>query len=200
MLTIDGKQVCESLAEVVDPCRAALAVIDIENVPRWDAGTDRVIFDKVKLLAAAARRHRNRGLTDASAAVIRTWLNLGHDPGRLHEEFEPDYDKVRVHPGLEPREGDHVLPKHRGCAFEGTDFDLMRRTLRRESVVLVGCSTDWCLEATAWSATNKDYYVAVVGDCTRSPRPAGHEAALRQFRDIGLDVTTSEELLGLWEG
>ena len=210
MLTIDGKQVCESLAEVVDPRRAALAVIDIENVPRWDAGTDRVIFDKVKLLAAAARRrgvpvfyfynHRNRGLTDASAAVIRAWLNLGHDPGRFHEEFEPDYDKVRVHPGLEPREGDHVLPKHRGCAFEGTDFDLMLRTLRRESVVLVGCSTDWCLEATAWSATNKDYYVAVVGDCTRSPRPAGHEAALRQFRDIGLDVTTSGELLGLWEG
>lgn len=210
MLTIDGKQVCESLAEVVDPRRAALAVIDIENVPRWDAGPDRVIFDKVKLLAAAARRrgvpvfyfynHRNRGLTDASAAVIRTWLNLGHDPGRLHEEFEPDYDKVRVHPGLEPRDGDHVLPKHRGCAFEGTDFDLLLRTLRRESVVLVGCSTDWCLEATAWSATNKDYYVAVVGDCTRSPRPHGHEAALRQFRDIGLDVTTSEELLGLWEG
>ena len=143
MLTIDGKQVCESLAEVVDPCRAALAVIDIENVPRWGEGPDRVIFDK-----------------------------------------------VRVHPGLEPREGDHILSKHRGCAFEGTDFDLMLRTLRRESVVLVGCSTDWCL----------DYYVAVVGDCTRSPRPAGHEAALRQFRDIGLDVTTSEELLSLWEG
>ena len=59
---------------------------------------------------------------------------------------------------------------------------------------------DWCLEATAWRAANKDYYVAVVGDCTRSPRPAGHEAALRQFRDIGLDVTTSEELLPLWEG
>ena len=153
MLTIDGKQVCESLAEVVDPRRAALAVIDIENVPRWDEGPDRVIFDQ-----------------------------------------------VRVHPGLEPREGDHVLPKHRGCAFEGTDFDLMLRTLRRESVVLVGCSTDWCLEATAWSAANKDYYVAVVGDCTRSPRPAGHEAALRQFRDIGLDVTTSEELLSLWKG
>ena len=143
MLTIDGKQVCESLAEVVDPSRAALAVVDIENVPRWDEGPDRVIFDK-----------------------------------------------VRVHPGLQPREGDHILSKHRGCAFEGTDFDLMLRTLRRESVVLVGCSTDWCL----------DYYVAVAGDCTRSPRPAGHEAALRQFRDIGLDVTTSEELLSLWEG
>lgn len=44
MLTIDGKQVCESLAEVVDPQRAALAVIDIENVPIWNEGPDRIIF------------------------------------------------------------------------------------------------------------------------------------------------------------
>ena len=132
MLTIDGKQVCESLAEVVNPRRAALAVIDIENVPMWDEGPDRVVFDKVKVLTGAARRRGvpvfyfynrcNRGLTDVSAAVIRAWLNLGHHPDRLHEEFEPDFDEVRVHPGLEPQEGDHILPKHRGCAFEGTDF------------------------------------------------------------------------------
>ena len=151
MLTIDGKQVCESLAEVVDPRRAALAVIDIENVPMWDEGPDRVVFDKVKVLTGAARcrgvpvfyfyNHCNRGLTDVSAAVIRVWLNLGHHPDRLHEEFEPDFDQVRVHPGLEPQEGDHILPKHRGCAFEGTDFELLLRTLGRESVVLVGCST-----------------------------------------------------------
>lgn len=111
MLTIEGKQVCESLAEVVDPQRAALAVIDIENVPAWDEGPDRIIFDKVKVLTGVARRrgvpvfyfynHRNRGLTDASAAVIRSWLNLGRHPDRLHEEFEPDFDHVRVHPGLE---------------------------------------------------------------------------------------------------
>ena len=141
MLTIDGKQVCESLAEVVDPRRAALAVIDIENVPMWDEGPDRVVFDKVKVLTGAARRRGvpvfyfynrcNRGLTDVSAAVIRAWLNLGHHPDRLHEEFEPDFDEVRVHPGLEPQEGDHILPKHRGCAFEGTDFELLLRTLGR---------------------------------------------------------------------
>ena len=120
MLTIDGKQVCESLAEVVDPQRAALAVIDIENVPMWDEGPDRILFDKVKVLTGAARRRGvpvfyfynrlNRGLTDVSAAVIRAWLNLGHHPDRLHEKFEPDFDQVRVHPGLEPQEGDHILP------------------------------------------------------------------------------------------
>lgn len=36
MLTIEGKQVCESLAEVVAPERAVLAVIDIEKSSMWD--------------------------------------------------------------------------------------------------------------------------------------------------------------------
>jgi nicotinamidase-related amidase len=208
MLTFGGKQVCETLAEVVDPERAVLAVIDIENRSMWSEGSDRVVFDKVKELTVAARRigmpvfffynHRNPGLTDISAAYIRVLLNLGHKPEELCDRFEPDFDEVRVHPGLEPQDGDFVIPKHRGCAFTGTDFELMLRTLQRESVVLVGCSTDWCLEATAWTATNRDYYVAVAEDCTRSPRPEGHTAALRQFRALGLDVTTSEQLLQLW--
>ncbi len=55
MLTIDGKRVCETLAEVVDPGRAALAVIDIENSSMWDDGPDRAILERVKGLVQAAR-------------------------------------------------------------------------------------------------------------------------------------------------
>ena len=47
MQNIDGKNVCESLAEVVDPCRAALVVVDIENSSMWDSGPDNVILKKV---------------------------------------------------------------------------------------------------------------------------------------------------------
>ena len=55
MQNIDGKNVCESLAEVVDPCRAALVVVDIENSSMWDSGPDNVILKKVKSLTDSAR-------------------------------------------------------------------------------------------------------------------------------------------------
>ena len=171
MLTIEGKQVCESLAEVVEPERAVLVVIDIENSPMWDQGADKIIFDKVKKLTQVARsaalpvfffyNHRGPGLRNISAAYIRVLMNLGHDPDQLASRFAPDSERMRVHPGLEPEAGDFIMPKDRGSALEGTDFQLLLRSLQRETIILVGCSTDWCVEATAWDATNKDYYTRV---------------------------------------
>lgn len=209
MLEFDGKQVCETLEEVVDPDRAVLAVIDIENSPMWDDGNDRVIFDKVRKLTKVARsvglpvfffyNYRGPGLRNISAAYIRVLMNLGHEPEQMAARFAPDSDRMRVHPGLEPQPDDIIIPKDRGNAFEGTDLDLMMRTMQRETIVLVGCSTDWCVEATAWGATNKDLYVVVVEDCVRSPRPDGHDAALKQFRALGLDVVTSDDLKTVWE-
>ena len=209
MLTIEGKQVCETLAEVVSPERAALAVIDIENSPMWSQGSDGVIFAKVKALIQAARaaglpvffffNQRRPGLRDISPAYIRVLMNLGNAREQLASRFAPDNERMQVHPGLEPEPRDFILPKHRGSALEGTDFQLLLRSLQRESVILVGCSTDWCVEATAWDATNKDHYVVVVEDCVRSPRPEGHEAALKQFRAIGLDVVSSEALQAVWD-
>ncbi len=209
MLTIDGKRVCEALAEVVDPGRAALAVIDIENSPMWDDGSDRAILERVQRLVQAARaagvpvfffyNFRGPGLRNFSAAYLRALINLGHPAEELQTRFEPAADRMRVHPCLEPAPGDVVIPKDRGSAFKGTDFDLLLRTLQRETVVVTGCSTDWCVEATAWDGNGLDYYLVMVEDCLRSPRPDGHKAALRQFRAIGLDLTTSAELLHLWE-
>ena len=208
MLTIDGKRVCNTLAEVVDPSRAALAVIDIENSSIWDDGPDRLILNKVKRLLQAARdacvpvfffyNFRGPGLHNFSAAYLRALINMGHPADDLLTRFEPAPDRMRVHPCLEPSRGDIVIPKNRGSAFKGTDFDLLLRTLQRESIIVTGCSTDWCVEATAWDGNGLDYYLVMVEDCLRSPRPDSHEAALRQFRTIGLDMTTSSELLYLW--
>ncbi|HIM55716.1 MAG TPA: cysteine hydrolase [Candidatus Latescibacteria bacterium] len=143
---------------------------------------------------------RGPGLRHISAAYIRVLMNLGHDTEeKLHEVCGSKDDEVAVNSHLDPQPEDFVLPKRRGDAFQDAGFELLLRTLQRETLVLVGCSTDWCLEATAWAATNKDYYVVVAEDCTRSPRPDGHEAALIQFRTIGLDVVNSQELTELWQ-
>ena len=208
MLKIEGKSVCESLEEVVSPDRAVLAIIDIENSDIWSKGCGRAMLERVRELTVAARNaglpviffYNTRGprLQNISPAYLRVLMNLGSKPEELAEQFKPDNDQMRVHPDLDPQPRDIIIPKDRGDAFEGTNFELLLRTCRRETVVLVGCSTDWCLEATAWAATNKDYYVVIVEDCVSSHRPDGHEAALKQFRTIGLDVVASPQLLDIW--
>ena len=210
MLTIDGKRVCETLAEVVDPSRAALAgdrhreLVDVE---RWTRPRHPGEGETAHAGGARCRRAgvlllqlQGPGLRNFSAAYLRALTNLGHPAGELTTRFEPAADRMRVHPRLEPEPRDIVIPKDRGSAFKGTDFDLLLRTLQRETVVVAGCSTDWCVEATAWDGNGLAYYLVMVEDCLRSPRPDGHKAALRQFRAIGLDMTTSAELLHLWAG
>ncbi len=49
--------------------------------------------------------------------------------------------------------------------------------MQRESVVVVGCSTDWCVEATVWDGNGLDHYLVMVEDCLRSLRPDGRRAA-----------------------
>ena len=179
MLTIDGKRVCETLAEVVDPGRAALAVIDIEHSPMWDDGPDRAILEKVMRLVQAARdaavpvfffyNFRGPGLRNFSAAYLRALINLGHPADELRTRFEPAADAGAS--SLEPA-ADVVIPKDRGSAFKGTDFDLLLRTLQRETVVVTGCSTDWCVEATAWDGNGLDYYLVMVKDRGSSGRSA----------------------------
>ena len=81
----------------------------------------------------------------------------------------------------------------------GTDLDVILRSNGILSLVLVGCSTDWCVEATVWDSTGRDYYAVMLQDCVQGPRPDGHEAALKQMAVIA-DVASSEDVIGIWGG
>ncbi|MDA1140574.1 MAG: cysteine hydrolase [Planctomycetota bacterium] len=208
MLTINGRNVCENISEVVSPTRAALAVIDIEDSTIWNEGADAIILKNVKTLIESARsinlpvfyfyNRRGPALNNISPAYIRVLMNLGWDIERIRQAWPEGEGAGELHPDFAPTPNERVIPKDRGSAFEGTNLELLLRTFQRESVILVGCSTDWCVEATAWYATNKDYYTVIIEDCVRGPRPDGHIAALKQFRAIGLDVLDSGELLRIW--
>jgi nicotinamidase-related amidase len=209
MLTINGRKVCENVSEVVSPERAALAIIDIEDSTMWSKGEDAIILQKVKKLIESARsinlpvfyfyNRRGPGLNNISPAYVRVLMNCGWDVERVQKAYPDGKAAGSLHPEFDPRPNENVIPKDRGSAFEGTNFGLLLRSMGRETVILVGCSSDWCVEATAWYATNKDYYTIVVEDCVRGPRPEGHVAALKQFRALGLDVLDSSELLKLWD-
>jgi nicotinamidase-related amidase len=64
-------------------------------------------------------------------------------------------------------------------------------------MVLVGCTTEGCVESTARDALFNDYYVIVPEDCIASDDPAQHDASLLLMRHR-FDVVRSEAVLAIW--
>ena len=88
--------------------------------------------------------------------------------------------------GLEPQQGDHVLPKKRYGAFSGNDLAFLLRNLGVETLVLTGVETEICVLATAYHAFNEDYRVVVARDGTAGLEADLADAALRIVeREVG---------------
>ena len=96
--------------------------------------------------------------------------------------------------GLDPRDGDHVLPKKRYGAFSGNDLAFLLKNLRVETLVISGVETEICVIATAFHAFNEDYRVVVPRDGVAALDPDLGDAALRIVeREVGW-VSTCDEI------
>lgn len=95
--------------------------------------------------------------------------------------------------GLEPQQGDHVLPKKRYGAFSGNDLAFLLRNLGVETLVLTGVETEICVLATAYHAFNEDYRVVVARDGTAGLEADLADAALRIVeREVGWVASCAE--------
>ena len=91
------------------------------------------------------------------------------------------------------------IRKHRYSAFKGTDLDMVLRAHGIETVITTGVSTNVCVESTLRDAFETGYYVAIPADATASWDMALHEATLQTVNlRFGL-VTTTEEILSVWQ-
>lgn len=219
MIQIDGKQVLSSLAELVDPSRAALVLVDLQKDFMDDDGEfARLGLD---LTMYPPMRRRLADLLDAArlAGVLVVHVQMATLPGRasdspaqirfnmkMHEDVTIDrppllYTVVGT-PGhafideATPIAGEVVVPKWRSSGFWGTNLDLVLRSNGIETVVIAGCTTEGCVESTARDAMFNDYYVVLAEDCVASDDPAQHEASLLLMRhrfDLaqGADIATS---------
>ncbi len=95
---------------------------------------------------------------------------------------------------LPVQDGDYHIVKRRYSGFIGTDFEIVLRGLRVETLILFGGLTDVCVHYTFADAHQRDYYVRVVEDCCGGSSLARHEAALdaMEYLQTGARRTTEE--------
>jgi len=74
---------------------------------------------------------------------------------------------------------DYLIKKRRYSAFFGTDFEILLKGLKVDTLLLCGGLTDVCVHYTFVDGHQSDYFCRVIEDCVAGSSEAAHEASLR---------------------
>ena len=179
----------------LDPT-AALVVIDLQ---KGFAGLPTVhpVSEIIARAAQIARAFRQRGLPVVLVNVT------GVAPGRTEAggpKFAFSDGWTELAPELEKHPGDYLVSKQRVGAFHGTSLDAYLRERGVTQVLLVGVSTSKGVEATARSAYDLGYNVALVVDAMTDLDVDMHRHSVEKvFPRLGETDTTDNVLKVLLE-
>jgi nicotinamidase-related amidase len=101
---------------------------------------------------------------------------------------------------LQPRPEEFVIRKRRYSAFFATELELVLKSYRADTVLLVGGLTDVCIHYTAVDAHQHDYRVRVLTDCVAGSDRRAHDAALRAIAYLQRDALVLASDVTSWLG
>lgn len=101
---------------------------------------------------------------------------------------------------LKPTKKDYVVLKRAYSGFYKTDLDLLLKKLEVDSVILLGVSTDICVQNNASDLFYRGFDIYVVKDGTASINEENHEVALNYMKNIfNAKIIDTEEAVKLLE-
>lgn len=208
MLEIAGRQVVDTLEEIIDSTRSALLLWDLEYAIAPNAFNYADIAPRLKAVSDNARKvgvpvfysqQRHYDLRTGEGDVwVRVRAKRGGGGGDVNIPVgKKGHDIVEE---LAPQTGDVVFQKRRPDGFIGTDLDLMLRHRGIKTVLIGGVATEGGVEGTARTGRNLGYYTVVLKDCVGSRNREFHAAALKLMQGAYFDITTADEVTQIWTG
>ncbi|MPZ59854.1 MAG: isochorismatase family protein [Propionibacteriales bacterium] len=210
--------VLSTLQEKVVPSRTALVIIDMVNDFVHPEGKTAVRAGRQVQHAQSAIPHQQRLLEGARRAGVPV-IHVQHTTLPEHASDSGAWLDARsratysvtdicmdgtwgqeIIDDLKPAPVETVVKKFRYSGFAGTNLDLVLRSMRRESVICCGVSTNVCVEATAREAFSLDYYVVIPEDACASWDMELHASALATAGHRYATVCSSDAVLEIWGG
>ncbi|MEO1193628.1 MAG: isochorismatase family cysteine hydrolase [Pseudomonadota bacterium] len=198
MRVIAGRQIPETLEELLDPVRTTILLIDCQNdFAHADglfgrSGVDlSLITERLPAIRAFVEEVRSAGLPlihlhqqtlPQGASDSAAWLRFKTRSGRDPAYCLPGTWGCAAVEGLEPRAGEEVVVKFRPDGFLHTPLEMMLRAAGIETLVVCGLFTEGCVESTVRSASYRDFFVVVAEDAVASAVPQLHEGSLALMR------------------
>ena len=92
------------------------------------------------------------------------------------------------------RSDDYYIRKRRYSCFFGTDFEILMKGLRADTLIMIGSHTDVCAHYSFVDGHQHDYFCRVVEDCVAGSSWEAHEASLRamEYLQTGARRTSAE--------
>lgn len=188
----------------LDPAATAVVVVDVQRLftDMVGAPIEPPLNDVLARIGSFVDLSRKAGATiilvrtiiapDAHSRSTRRW------PEGMRAGMAPDAPGSTFDPCLNPQPGDIEVVKQRYSAFIGTRLDEILRERGIVSVVVVGLTTNVCVQSTARDAWQRDYETITLADCCAEIGPGSHDASLAwTARNFGT-VCTSDEVTTHW--
>lgn len=97
--------------------------------------------------------------------------------------------------GVRPANEDVVVTKQRYSPFVDTAFPAVLRAARIETLVVMGVTTEMCVESTVRDAFMRDFSVVVASDCTQGSTIERHDYSLRLMDIYLAHIATSDQIM-----
>jgi nicotinamidase-related amidase len=127
----------------------------------------------------------------------RKYLHPSHVGIKTARVFEKGKFGSRFYDSLLPLQGDLISSCH-SCSSGFADTDLHEQLTQNDitHIVIVGYTSNTCVEATARSAVDLDYHVTLVTDAVSSWTPEDHYAAVGvNYNELAGVVTSTGNII-----
>jgi nicotinamidase-related amidase len=177
----------------------ALVVVDVQKAfDEWDA---------------AGRRRNNPDAVDRIADLLEDFrakgapvIHIRHASLNPHSKFRAELPGHQVIDAAAEIEGEPVVVKHVNSSFIGTDLEERLRTGGIKNVVIVGATTNHCVETTTRMAGNLGFDATLVRDATWTydrvgldgeefPAEQVHAMTLANLAEEFAEIVTSAEVI-----
>ncbi|MBI2853386.1 MAG: cysteine hydrolase [Chloroflexi bacterium] len=221
-MIIYGKEVLDSLDQLVNPKHTALLLVDIQNdlvspggfedKQGYDLSACRGIVPRVRRVLETARNkgvmvvhtqmtYFRQPVVDSPVLLRARLIRFGRpkgETGKLHSLCIENTWGWQIVDELAPLQNEMVVKKNRFSAFHGTNLDIILRSNGIKTVVIAGVVTNGCVLAAVVDARALDYYPVILRDCVASDKRELHEASL-VIMSYSYDVVDSKEVINLWQ-
>ncbi len=210
-----GREIPETLQEIIDPRNTIVLVQDSQNDFLHKDGYLRKqglaqdasrLYGPMNVLLKEARNRRIRVLYSSftNYADLSNYNNPQITRGSK-QMLEPEKQWVvdgawgwQVIDEVKPQAGERIVKKLRNDAFVGTELDLILKSMGATSIIHIGISIPNGILTTAWHAFNLGYYPVIPQDAAGAAIQSDEAEGWKLLKRCAT-ITTTDEIIKAWK-
>lgn len=219
MYTFKGRQIFETIQEMVNPAHTVVMVHDMQNDFLAEGGSlfkagekvnvSRILQPMVEFVDVARQNQVNvmytnytdlpefgsydDPMTSKRWAMVSNPAEQGHaNPAVIGTWGCQTIDE------LAPKEGEIVINKYRTNTFINSNFELVLRSNSSKTIIHTGIATEIGILPTAWQAVSIGFFPIVPRDLVGPRQPQFHDDAMK-FLERLVWVVDSSEIVEAWK-